>query len=209
MFAILAGFMGFLFTFAIGKSYPRRRAFARSVEVNRMLPYALRHMATQLTSGIGLPETMVSVSTADYGALSEEFGRTIHDVNAGMSMEEALEALDQRVNSEPLRRAIRQILRTLRTGGDLSRTLNVLADETAYEMRMKLRDYVQSLNLMTMIYMFASAVVPSMLMVVLMIMSSRGGGGMPPQTAGVLYLVLLPFMLFYFVFMIKRFEPRL
>jgi flagellar protein FlaJ len=166
-------------------------------------------MATQLTSGIGLPETMVSVSTADYGALSEEFGRTIHDVNTGMSMEEALEALDQRVNSEPLRRAIRQIIRTLRTGGDLSRTLNVLADETAYEMRMRLRDYVQSLNLMTMIYMFASAVVPSMLMVVIMIMGARGGGGMPPHVAGMLYLILLPFMLIYFVFMIKRFEPRL
>jgi flagellar protein FlaJ len=209
IFSILAGFLGFLFTFAIGKSYPRRRAFARATDVNRLIPYALRHMATQLSSGIGLPESMVSVSRAGYGALSEEFERSIHDMNTGMSMEEALAAMDARVNSEPLTRAIRQILRTLRTGGDLSRTLNVLADETAFEMRMKLRDYVQSLNLMTMIYMFASAVVPSMLMVVIMIMGARGGGGMSPQTAGMLYLVLIPFMLFYFVFMIKRFEPRL
>jgi len=206
--SFIAGFLGFLFTFALGKSYPRRKAFARTTDVNKTIPYALRHMATQLSSGIGLPETMVSVSKANYGAISEEFERTIHDMNTGMSMEEALAALDTRVNSEPLRRAIRQILRTLRTGGDLSHTLNVLADETAFEMRMKLRDYVQSLNMMTMMYMFASAVIPSMLMVVIMIMGTQGGG-MSPHTAGVLYLLLLPFMLFYFVFMIKRFEPRL
>jgi flagellar protein FlaJ len=152
---------------------------------------------------------MTSVSQADYGIISEEFGRVITDMNAGMSMEEALTALDKRVESEPLRRATRQIQRTLRTGGDLAKTLNSLADETAFEMRMKLRDYTQSLNLITMIYMFASAVLPAMLMIVIMISAAGGGGGITPQAAGVLYLLLLPFMLMYFVLMIKRFEPRL
>jgi flagellar protein FlaJ len=205
---MMGGLLTFLFSFMFGKSYPGRRARARTTEVNRTLPFALRHMATQLASGIGLPETMVSVSKAKYGALSEEFERTINDMNAGMSMEEALSALDARVNSEPLRRAIRQIQRTLRTGGDISKTLSSLADEAAFEMRMRLRDYVQSLNMMTLIYMFLSAVIPSMLMIMFMI-SSRQGGGLPPSTAVVFYWVLLPFLLAYFILMIKRFEPRL
>lgn len=208
IFLMVGSLLAFLFSFMFAKSYPGKRAKARSTEVNRTLPFALRHMATQLASGIGLPETMVSVSKAKYGALSEEFGRAINDMNAGMSMEEALSAMDARVNSEPLRRAIRQIQRTLRTGGDISKTLSVLADDTAFEMRMKLRDYVQSLNMMTLLYMFLSAVVPSMLMVMFMI-SSRQGGGPPLSTAAVFYLILLPFLLVYFIFMIKRFEPRL
>ncbi|MDI6642637.1 MAG: type II secretion system F family protein [Candidatus Hodarchaeaceae archaeon] len=209
LFVPLGGVLMFGLSFILIRTQPRRRAKARVGEINRLIPYALRHMATQLSSGIGLPETMTSVSQADYGAMSDEFGRVIRDMHAGMSMEEALTAMDRRVDSEPLRRATRQIQRTLRTGGDLSRTLNALADETAFEMRMKLRDYTQSLNLLTMIYMFASAVIPALLMVVIMISSSRAGGGITPQTAGVLYLVLLPFLLIYFVITIKRFEPRL
>jgi len=209
LFVLLGGIAGFGVSLMLIRTQPKRMAKARVGEINRLIPYALRHMATQLSSGIGLPETMTSVSRADYGTISEEFERSIRDMHSGMSMEEALTSMDRRVESEPLRRATRQIQRTLRTGGDLAKTLNSLADETAFEMRMKLRDYTQSLNLITMIYMFASAVIPAMLMVVIMISGTRGGGGITPQTAGIIYLVLLPFMLMYFVMMIKRFEPRL
>ncbi len=209
IFVPLGALLMFGFSFMIVKTQPKRRAKARTGDVNRLLPYALRHMATQLSSGIGLPETMTSVSQADYGAMSEEFGRVIRDMHAGLSTEEALIALTTRVNSESLRRATRQIQRTLRTGGDLAHTLNTLADETAFEMRMRLRDYTQSLNMITMIYMFASAVIPALLMVVIMISVGKGGGGITPQAAGVLYLVMLPVMLIYFVMMIKRFEPKL
>lgn len=205
----LGGLAAFGFSLMFIKVRPKRIAKARVGEINRLIPYVLRHMATQLSSGISLPETMTSVSRADYGTISEEFGRVITDMNAGMSTEEALTSMDRRVDSEPLRRATRQIQRTLRTGGDLAKTLNSLADETAFEMRMKLRDYTQSLNLITMIYMFASAVLPAMLMIVIMISAAGGGGGITIQAAGVLYLLLLPVMLMYFVIMIKRFEPRL
>ncbi len=207
--ALVGGMFAFLLALAFGRTQPRRRASARVVGVNRVIPYALRHMATQLSSGIGLPETMTSVSQADYGALSEEFGRVIRDMHTGMSTEEALATMDRRVDSEPLRRAVRQIQRTLRTGGDLANILNVLADETAFEMRMKLRDYTQSLNMLTMIYMFASAVIPAMLLVTITVGSRMGGAMLTPASAAVLFLILIPFMLFYFVMTIKRFEPRL
>jgi len=208
-FTLIGGVGTSLFAFALLRTQPRRRAKARVVEVNRVIPYVLRHMATQLSSGIGLPETVTSISKADYRALSEEFGRVVHDMNTGTSMEEALTTMDRRLNSEPLRRAIRQIQRTLRTGGDLADILKQLADETAFEMRMKLRDYTQSLNMLTMIYMFASAVIPAMILVTLAVGSSMGGMMLTPTSAAVLFLVILPVMLFYFVIMIKRFEPRL
>ncbi|MFQ6129285.1 MAG: type II secretion system F family protein [Candidatus Hadarchaeaceae archaeon] len=209
LFALIGGVLASLLALVFGKTKPGRKAKARVVEVNRVIPFALRHMATHLSSGVGLPETMTSISQADYGALSEEFARVIRDMHTGMSTEEALATMDRRVDSEPLRRAIRQIQRTLRTGGDLANILKLLADETAFEMRMKLRDYTQSLNMLTMIYMFASAVIPAMLLVTIAVGSSMGGTVLTPTSAAVLFLVLLPFLLFYFVMMIKRFEPRL
>jgi len=208
-FALMGGVLASLLALVFGKTHPGRMARARVVEVNRTIPYALRHMATLLSSGIGLPETITSISQADYGALSEELGRVIRDMHTGMSTEEALATMDRKVDSEPLRRAIRQIQRTLRTGGDLANILKLLADETAFEMRMKLRDYTQSLNMLSMMYMFASAVIPAMLLVTIAVGSSMGGVVLTPTSAAVLFLVILPVMLFYFVMMIKRFEPRL
>lgn len=207
--ALIGGVLASLFALVFGRTQPKRRARARVVAINRVIPYALRHMATLLSSGIGLPETMTSISQTDYGTLSEEFDRVIRDMHTGMSTEEALATMDRRVDSEPLRRAVRQIQRTLRTGGDLANILKTLADETAFEMRMKLRDYTQSLNMLTMIYMFASAVIPAMLLVTIAVGSRMGGAMLTPASSAVLFLVLLPFILFYFVMMIKRFEPRL
>lgn len=208
LFAFVIGAMVSLFTFLLMRNQPRSRAKARAVDINRAMPYALRHMATQLSSGIGLPETVTSVRRANYGALSEEFGRVIGDMRAGRSMEEALSAIDKRVESEALRRAVRQIQRTIRLGGDLARTLSILADETAFELRMKLRDYTQSLNMMSMLYMFAAAVIPALLVIMMMVAGMMGGTGFTTDTAVILYLLFLPFLLFYFVVMIKHREPR-
>jgi flagellar protein FlaJ len=206
--ALLGGFVGFIFTLMVSRTQPRSRAKGRFGDINRAIPYALRHMATQLSSGIGLPETMTSVSQADYGALSEEFERVIRDMHSGISTEEALSAMDRRVESDALQRAVRQIQRTMRTGGDLAKILSVLADETAFDLRMKLRDYVQSLNMLTMIYMFVSAVIPAMLIVMMLVMGFMGGAAFPTEVLALLYLVFLPFMLFYFVRIIRRMEPR-
>lgn len=208
LFALAIGAMVSLFTFLLMRNQPRSRAKARAVDINRTMPYVLRHMATQLSSGIGLPETITSVSKANYGALSEEFGRVIGDMHAGISMEEALSAMDKRVESEALRRAVKQVQRTIRLGGDLARTLGILADETAFELRMKLRDYTQSLNMMSMLYMFAAAVIPALLVIMMMVSGMMGGAGFTTDTAVILYLLFLPFLLFYFVMMIKRREPR-
>ncbi|MEM2866341.1 MAG: type II secretion system F family protein [Candidatus Hadarchaeales archaeon] len=209
LLALLVAPSSFFFTFVFGRVYPRSRVKSRSVRINREIPYALRHMATHLSSGIGLPESVTSVSKANYGVLSEEFERVVRDMNGGMSMEEALTALAQRVESEPLRRFVRQVVRTLRVGGDLSHLLNSLADETSFEMRMKLRDYTQSLNMLTLIYMFASSVVPALLIIMTTVTSGMGGATLTTQSAAVLFFLLVPLLLVVFLFMVKRFEPRL
>ncbi len=205
---ILSPPLAFLITIFIGRSRPRSRISSRASQINQEIPYALRHMSTQLSSGIGLPETMTSVADADYAALSEEFRRTLQDMRTGESMVEALTSLRDRVDSDALSRAIRQIQRTLRTGGNLSRTLSILADETAFDLRMNLRDYTQSLNMMAMIYMFAGAVIPPLLIVVMIVAKFMGGTSFPPEMVAVLYLGAIPFLLFYMVIMFKRMEPE-
>ncbi len=200
--------VAFLVTLFVGRSRPRSRIGSIASEINQEIPYALRHMATQLSSGIGLPETMNSVAEADYGALSDEFEKTLQDMKTGESMVDSLSALRDRVDSDSLARPIRQVQRTLRTGGNLSRTLSLLADEAAFDLRMNLRDYTNSLNMMAMIYMFAAAVIPPLLIVVMIVAKFMGGSTFPTEMVAVMYLLAFPFLLSYMVIVFKRMEPE-
>jgi flagellar protein FlaJ len=204
-FGILIFFMAILIVFL-----PKLQKGKKSSEASRELPYALRQMATELRAGLGLHESMRSVALSGYGALSEEFARTLEEIKYGETTENALMDMSERVGSDGMKRAVHQITRTLSSGGDLSRTLNVIAEDVAYEMRMKLKDYAQKLNSFTMIYMFVAILGPVILMIMLIAASTVSGSAMfPPIVLLILYLFLFPMIVGFLAFMIKRLEPQI
>jgi flagellar protein FlaJ len=178
-------------------------------EASKELPFALRQMATELSAGIGLHDSIRSVSLSGYGALSEEFARTLEEIKYGETTDKALRDMAERINSEGLDRAINQITRTLASGGNLAKTLNVIAEDVAYEMRMKLKDYAQKLNSFTMIYMFIAILFPVITMVMLIAASTVLGPLVPPELILVMYLFLFPLVVAFMAFMIKRLEPQI
>ncbi|MFQ6050547.1 MAG: type II secretion system F family protein [Candidatus Hydrothermarchaeota archaeon] len=204
-FSIIAAVLVLL----IVRMYPKQVANRRAGEANRAIPFALRHLATQLQSGIGLFESLTSVANAGYGALSEEFGRVILDINRGVPVEEAFERLSQRIPTEGIQKTVRNMIRAMRTGGDLAETLTILADEVGFELRMKLRDYAQTLNTFGLLYMMLSVVAPVMLMATNMAVSTLAGAMVfSTSVLAILYLILIPFMLFYFGLFVKKMEPQ-
>lgn len=189
---------------------PKLQKGKKSSEASRELPYALRQMATELRAGLGLHESMRSVALSGYGPLSEEFARTLEEIKYGETTENALLDMSERVGSDGMKRAVHQITRTLSSGGDLSRTLNVIAEDIAYELRMKLKDYAQKLNSFTMIYMFIAILGPVILMIMLIAASTVMSGELfPPVVLLILYLFLFPMIVGFLAFMIKRLEPQI
>ena len=188
---------------------PRIRSGGRSTEASREIPFALRQMATELRAGVGLHDSMRSVAMSGYGPLSEEFARALEEIKYGETTEKALTDMSERINSEGLTRAIYQITRTLTSGGDLAKTLSVIADDTAYEMRMKLKDYAMKLNSFTMIYMFIAILGPVILMVMLIAAATVMGPIIPPIVLLIMYLFFFPAIVAFMAFMIKRLEPKL
>lgn len=189
---------------------PKLQKGKKSSEASRELPYALRQMATELRAGLGLHESMRSVALSGYGPLSEEFARTLEEIKYGETTENALMDMSERINSDGMKRAVYQITRTLASGGDLSRTLNVIAEDIAYELRMKLKDYAQKLNSFTMIYMFVAILGPVILMIMLIAASTVMDKPLfPPIVLLILYLFLFPMIVGFLAFMIKRLEPQL
>ena len=198
----------FFFGLIIRKSAPGSKVKARSDSFGKELPYALRHMATQLSSGSGLLETMRSVSESGYGVLSEEFKRAILEIERGATIEESFERMNLRINSEALKKVSRQIISTIRTGGNLANTLKIMAEEISMEMRMKLKDFIQVLNTFTLMYMFVVVVAP-VLITTMVIAMGIAMSGLPIDsfTMWILYLTFFGIGIYMSV-MIKRFEPK-
>jgi len=153
---------GLLFIFAaiVMMLVPKQRAQARGKAISRELPFALRHIATQLSAGIGLYRTLQTVASADYGPLSQEFSRTITEVEEGTDTQVALRHLALRTQSSALRNALMHTIRALKTGGNLSSIMNEIAEDVSFDLRMKMKEFGEKMNFMGVVFIFMAIVMP-------------------------------------------------
>ncbi len=157
--AIIATFIGFIAIMAV-LIYPSQRAKSRGRAISAELPFALRHIATQLSAGIGLYRTFQAVAKADYGPLSEEFSRTIAEIEEGMEIQEALRRLALRNRSQALRNAVMHTIRALKTGGNLSDVMNEIAEDVAFQLRTAMQEFGQKMNVVGVFFIFFAIVIP-------------------------------------------------
>jgi flagellar protein FlaJ len=205
------------FTLIIMLLIPRQRAKIRGAEISRELPFALRHIATQLSAGIGLYKTLQTIARSDYGALSEEFTRVITEIEEGVDTKDALQHLAHRTQSKALKSAVLHMIRALKTGGNLSELMNEIAEDVAFELRMKMRDFSEKMNFFGVIFIFMAIVLPVFVAILAAVRAtptltaaSAALAGMPLDKTGVavIYLGVMP-MVFVWLFMfIKMMQPK-
>ncbi|MFB6180245.1 MAG: type II secretion system F family protein [Candidatus Nanohalobium sp.] len=150
---------------------PRVKANRISRELEKYLPYALRHMLIEVSSGISLYEAMVDASY-DYGEASNEFNRIVTDIQGGKSQIEALEASIARNPSIMYRRAIWQMINALKSGADLTGTLDSLVDTMVEEQKLEVKKYGEDLNPFILMYLMLAVIFPSLGVTLMIVMSS-------------------------------------
>ncbi|MDD5163832.1 MAG: type II secretion system F family protein [Candidatus ainarchaeum sp.] len=205
-------FLTAIIMFLIPKEKARSRGDAISIE----LPFALRHMGTELRSGIGLYRTMQAVATSDYGVLSEEFAKTITEIEEGIETKEALSRLALRTQSKALRNALVHMVRALKTGGNVSEIMNTIADDVGFELRIKIRDFAQKMNFFGIIFIFIAILMPVIILILGGIRNSAfqnvalpmNSIPLTPAVMTAFFFVILPFMLFSLVIYIKGTQPK-
>jgi flagellar protein FlaJ len=191
------------------KIYPQLKQKRTFDDLNQELPYALRHMGVELKSGKGLHDTLLTVSKANYGSFSGELTRVLEQVRYGKSMESALLEMSNRIGSDGLSRAVQQIVGTLRVGGNLASSLEVIADDISFEMHVKLKDYSQRLNAFILIYTFLAILAPVILLIMLMAASTVMGDIIPSNILIIMYVVLFPMIVVFMGVLIKKLEPKI
>jgi flagellar protein FlaJ len=154
------GFAGFLAATFLVLYIPRQKAVARGNACSIELPFALRHMSTELRAGIGLYKTLQAITSTNYGVLSEEFARTISEIEEGTDTSVALKHLALRTQSKPLKTTVNHIVRAMRVGGNLSDIMSDIAKDVSEDMKNKINTFAQKMNFFAVLFIFMGIVLP-------------------------------------------------
>lgn len=189
--------------------YPKIKNENNYSSISKELPYALRQLSTELRAGKSLFDALDSVVESDYGVLSLEFSRVLEEIKYGESSENAFLNLDKRVKSKALSRVTFEILSSLRIGSNLSNSLNILAEDVNFDMRMKLKEYSEKLNAFIMTYTFLAILAPVIVLTMLLAASVVIGDLVPGDLVLILYGLFFPMIIVFLAIMIKKLEPKI
>lgn len=142
--ALGIGGVGAVVGYNLPKFYLTRRRSSRVAKLNKQLPEALTMISNSLKAGFGLLQSLTLASEQLDHPISTELGRTIHEMNVGSSVEEALLGLSERGGSYDLDIVVTAILVQRTVGGNLGEILDTVA-ETMRE-RIRIRGEIQTLT---------------------------------------------------------------
>lgn len=205
--SIIVAVFGFIATSILMIYYPLMKANNRAKTIDKELPFALRQLSTQIKAGVSFGNSLNSIAQSNYDVLSEEIKRVLIDMEEGMNTEEAVLKLSIRTKSKGLKKALVQIIRALRTGSNLAEIITNIADDVSFESRMKIRDFTEVLNLISIAYIMIAVVGPVMLTILSAVaqLPVFGGGIAFVLVLGLFIVILMATVML--LYLIKRMEP--
>jgi len=186
--------------------YPNLVALKKSKDIERNLLFVVRHLYVQVRSGVSLFDAMVAVSKEDYGMISKEFERAVKEISTGKEQTAVLEEMALRVSHTGFKRIIWQIVNSLKSGADISKVLNTIANELSQEQKVKIRKYGSQLSPYALMYLMLTVILPTLGISFLIILSSFSGIKIP-ETFFFLILGVVVLFQIMFIGMIKSNRP--
>ena len=109
----------------------------RREKFNLQLPEALATMSNALRAGFSISQAFDSVVEQGDRPMSEEFAIPQQQLKIGMSFEDALESLSQRVGSDDLMLVTTAILVSRKTGGNVTEIFDKISETIRGRMRIE------------------------------------------------------------------------
>jgi tight adherence protein C len=107
----------------------RQKADKREEEVRRTLADAIDQLTVTVQAGLGLDAAIARVARRTRGPLGHELARVGQDTRAGMTRNQALSAMAERVQIAELRHVVSALTQSERLGVPVAKTLQVQASE--------------------------------------------------------------------------------
>lgn len=183
IFALLGGLLGFY----APRLYLRHMQTQRLNAFNNQLGDTLILLSNSLRSGYSLLQSIETVSKDMPPPMSVEFMRVVREIGLGLTIEEALEHMLQRIQSEDLDMVITAINIQHEVGGNLSEILDTIA-ETIRE-RVRIKGQIRALTAQQRLSGNVVSLLPLVLGAIIFVMSPTYMGRMFQQTCGIIMLV--------------------
>jgi len=184
---------------------PDAKILGRGKDISKEVVFAGRFLIIELESGVPLYNALQNLSK-NYKAIGSYVKEITDKVDLGTSMEDALNEAVELVPSDDLRKMFWQIINSLRTGSDVSRSLLSTVDQIAKRQKIQINEYSKKLNPLAMFYMMIAVIAPSLGMTMLIILSSFVNFTLS-LTILLFLAALLGFMQFMFLATIKFSRP--
>ncbi|MBW2982868.1 type II secretion system F family protein [Candidatus Woesearchaeota archaeon] len=173
--------------------------------INQEIIFAGRFLLIELESGVPLYDTFKNLAK-NYESIGKYFSEIVEKVDLGTEMEDAINEAIMLTPSPNFRKLLWQVLNSLKTGSDVTDSLNVVIDQIVREQQISVKEYGRKLNPIAMFYMMAAIIVPSLGTTMLIVMATFIGFQL---SLPVLLVIsgLIGFMQFMFLSIIKTMRP--
>ncbi|MFQ5406087.1 MAG: type II secretion system F family protein [Candidatus Micrarchaeia archaeon] len=199
IFAFLTGFASFVTVIY----YPKIIAAQRIRNLEKGLIPAVRQLTIELRSGVPLFNAMTTL-TVDYEEVSKEFKKIVKKVESGQSEQDALNNSCHSIPSMQFKQVLWQISNALNTGSDIATALDASLQELSKNKIEEINKYGNELSPLTMIYMMAAIVLPSLGVTMLIILSGFLGSNINSSILIVIFLIIIGFQAFFAHFISTR-----
>lgn len=136
---IVLGLFAGLFTFTLPGKYVNFLRERRKRKFEEQLVEALASMSNALRAGFSLTQAFEGVAKTGEVPISQEFNVLLQQLRIGMTFEDALTSLEQRINSDSLSLVCTSVDIARHTGGNLTEIFDRIADTIRARMRIENR----------------------------------------------------------------------
>ena len=140
-------------------------------KIDRQVLFAGRFLLIKLNSGKPLISAIEDASNG-FGHATEYFKDIMRRIELGTPIEQALEEATEYCPSKKLKKILFQITNALKIGVDVTDFLSAIVDEIAEDQLQEITRYGKKLSSLTMFYMLAAIVVPSLGMTLFIVVAS-------------------------------------
>jgi len=173
--------------------------------IGKEIVFAGRFLIIELESGVPMYNAFENMAK-NYEHVGSFFGEIVEKVDFGTTLDEAINETIITTPSPDLRKILWQLLNSLKTGADVTKSLTIVLDQIVREQQIMVTEYGRKLNPLAMFYMMIAIIIPSLGIVMLIVLGTFMGFKL---TLGILstILILLSFIQFMFLAIIKSSRP--
>lgn len=201
---VIAFLGGMVIGFILPEFIIKKLEAGRKQKFQNQLVDALMTLSSSFKGGLSLLQAMEVLIEEMPPPLSQEFSLVLRENKIGVPLEESLQRLNKRIQSEELEMMVSSILVARETGGDLTKVFTRLAN--AMRDRKKLKEHITTLTLQGRIQGVIMSVLPIVFIMWVITVNRHHFDIMLTSELGRMLLLIAVFLQITGIFLINRFS---